>query len=185
MNVSTLCRRKIVTVDAQATLQDAAMLMREQHVGALVVTSAGADGREEAVGIVTDRDLVVDAMAQNLLPSRQRVAAVASGRVAGVPGTAGLAEAVATMEGAGVRRLLVTGADGAVIGVLSADDLLTTLAGELGGLARAMRGGLAREAAARPAPPRQPVFLPFGTPGMTGASLPSPGVVVVETPPAR
>lgn len=186
MNVSSLCARKIVAIDADATLSDAAALMHEQHVGALVVTAAsGADGRDEAVGIVTDRDLVIDAVARDLQPSQHRVRAIASRRLTGVPGTAGLAEAVAAMERGGVRRLLVTDADGAIVGLVSADDLLAALAGELGGLARALRGGIAREAAARPAPAPRPVFLPFGTPGMTGGTLTSPGLVVVEGPSAR
>jgi len=57
--IATLCKRPIISIDASATLSQAAMLMREQHVGALVVTIARAE-RPEAIGIVTDRDLVLE-----------------------------------------------------------------------------------------------------------------------------
>ena len=56
------------------------------------------------------------------------------------------------MEEGGVRRLLVTDSDGRVIGFLSSDDVLDAVAAELGGLARALRSGIARENAERGPP---------------------------------
>jgi CBS domain-containing protein len=69
----------------------------------------------------------------------------------------------------GVRRLLVTDDENRLVGFVSADDLLEALAQEIGGLAHALRVGVAREAAERqgvPPPPARAVFLPHGTPGM-------------------
>ena len=78
-------------------------------------------------------------------------------------------EAVDAMKRHGVRRLLVTDDGHGVIGFVSADDLVNAIAGELSGLAAALRSGIAREKVERAAnetsEPR-PVFLPQGMPGM-------------------
>ena len=42
MNIGSICQREIVTIDADASLREAAAVMRERHVGALVVTDAAA-----------------------------------------------------------------------------------------------------------------------------------------------
>ncbi|HYL23822.1 MAG TPA: CBS domain-containing protein, partial [Burkholderiales bacterium] len=63
MKIAEICTSNIVAADRAASLQRAAALMREHHVGTLLVTASGPDGTQ-AVGIVTDRDLVVEAMAR-------------------------------------------------------------------------------------------------------------------------
>lgn len=167
MNIASICRKEIVTVDEQASLRQAAALMRDHHVGALVVTAS--DGQApRAIGIVTDRDLVIEVLARNLVGSDVKAGELASRRLAAVVTTAGIGDAVEAMQRAGVRRLLVTEDSGEVVGIVSSDDLLEAIAGELGTLAGALRTGIARENAERPAMaaamPR-PVFLPRGTAG--------------------
>jgi CBS domain-containing protein len=66
-----------------------------------------------------------------------------------VNSTASLAEAVAAMEKAGVRRLLVVDEDGGVVGLVAAEDLMAAISEELAGLARALRSGIAREKSER------------------------------------
>jgi predicted transcriptional regulator len=169
MDIASICRREIVTIDQDATLQQAANLMRTQHVGALVVTAA--DERPRVVGMVTDRDLAIEILARNLAGGDVRIGHLANRKLAAVPGTAGVAEAVSVMHSAGVRRLLVTENDGQLLGIVSTDDLLDAITGELSGLASALRAGIARESAERkaisPVTPR-PVFLPQGTAGWSG-----------------
>ena len=168
MSIAEICQRHVITIGAVATLREAATLMREHHVGALVVTSEVA-GQNQVVGMLTDRDLAIEVLARGLGAEDIRVAQVASRRLVAVPGSAGIGEAVAAMQQAGVRRLLVTEGDGQLAGFVTADDLLDALAGQLGGLAAALRSGIARETSERPAmsPPRpRPAFLPHGTPGM-------------------
>ena len=168
MTIATICRREIITIDSTASLRDAATLMREHHVGALVVTVQSA-GHEQVVGLITDRDMAIEILARDLNPADVKVGQLASRKLASVPGTAGIGEAVTIMQRAGVRRLLVTEEGGRLAGFVSADDLLETLATQLGVLAAALRSGIAREGAERgsipPARPR-PVFLAHGTPGM-------------------
>ena len=168
MSIAAICQPEVITINAGASLRDAANLMREHHVGALVVTVEAA-GHEQAVGMITDRDMAIEILARDLNPTDVKVGQLASRRLASVPGTAGIAEAVAVMQEAGVRRLLVTGNEGQLTGFVSADDLLEALSGQLGILANALRAGIAREGVERPSIPRarpRPVFLPHGTPGM-------------------
>lgn len=168
MTIATICRREVITVDASASLREAAILMREHHVGALIVT-VQASGQEQAVGLITDRDMAVEILARDLDATDVKVGQLASRHLASVPETAGIAQAVGVMHQAGVRRLLVTEQEGRLAGFVSADDLLESLAAQLSVLAGALRSGIARESAERPSiPPARPrpVFLARGTPGM-------------------
>lgn len=167
MDIATICQRRVVIINAEASLREAALLMRAHHVGALVVTDSAETPR--ALGVVTDRDLAIDVLARELDASSVRIGAIASGSLVAVAGTATVQEAVEAMEQHGVRRLLVTDDDDGVIGFVSADDLVEAIAVELSGLAAALRSGIARESAERAAiaPPQpRPVFLPQGMPGM-------------------
>jgi CBS domain-containing protein len=168
MIIASICQREIVTLAADASLREAACSMREHHVGALVVTDATAPAR--VVGVITDRDLAIDVLAQGLNANGMCVGQLVHGSAIAVSGNASLQQAVAAMESGGVRRLLVTGEDGRVIGLVSVDDLVDAIAAEVTGLARALHSGIARENVERPAvapePVDRPVFLPLGTLGM-------------------
>lgn len=145
MNVSDLCERDVVTVPGSATVQQAAAAMRDQQVGALAVTDPYAAGR--VIGLVTDRDLVLDLLATGRAAEGLAIAAVCRPDLAGVPAGTSINDAVHAMQRAGVRRLLVMGEGDAVLGLVSLDDLLDAVAGELDALAGTLRTGLARERA--------------------------------------
>lgn len=145
MDIAGLCQRVVVTVDAHATLREAAVLMRDEHVGALVVTDP--DNASRVVGVLTDRDLVIEILASDADARDTPVGEIASDRLVALPGTSSILEAVSAMEDSGVRRLLVTGDVDRVIGLVSAEDLLDEIAAELDGLARALRSGIDRETA--------------------------------------
>lgn len=170
--VAGLCRRELVSIPGRASVRAAAALMAEQHVGALAIVSD--DSPPAVVGIVTDRDLALEVLGRGVAGPDSPVAPLARGPLAAVRGDAGVREAVATLQRAGVRRLLVTDRDGGVLGLVSADDLLEAIAQELGGLALALRSGVERERGqpqvpVTPAAPasvpaaRRPVFPAFGT----------------------
>jgi signal-transduction protein with cAMP-binding, CBS, and nucleotidyltransferase domain len=137
MDISSLCDREVVSVPASASIRQAASAMRDQHVGALAVTDPNAPGR--VIGIVTDRDLVLDVLATGRPVEGEPIGAVCRTELAGVPATASLQECVEAMRRANVRRLLVMGADGAVVGLVSMDDLLQAVANELHALAATVR----------------------------------------------
>lgn len=172
MKIASLCTRRLVTVDGQANLVRAAALMREHHVGALVVTTRGDEG-VRVLGVVTDRELVVEALARGLDAATSRVATLASESVAAIDEEADAAAAVAEMRRAGVRRLLVTDADGRLVGLLSLDDLLRGFADDLAGLAGVIRAGIDREVSeTAPLPPLPTHLLRIPAVGTAGWGLP-------------
>jgi CBS domain-containing protein len=172
MTMGSICKRHIVTIDAKASLRQAAVLMREHHVGALVVVQAGADGTGPRVaGIVTDRDMAIEVLARDADASQISVGTLAQTRLVSVPDDADLAEGVALMQTNGMRRLLVHDTDGLLIGLVSFDDVLPACVAPLAGLADLMRTGLERELAERgaiAAPARPALRIPaMGTAGWT------------------
>jgi CBS domain-containing protein len=168
MNIGSICQRRIVSIDSASSLAEAALLMRERHVGALVVTTATPDG-PRVDGVVTDRDLVVGPLAEGLDATAFAVGDLASARLVSVNELDDLADAVAAMQGSGVRRLLVTDDESQLIGIVAFDDLVAAYAGEIDGLAKVIRSGIEREAAAGDAEPRTappPLRIPaIGTAG--------------------
>ena len=162
MKVGSLCKRAIVAVDAGATLRVAAKVMLARHVGALLVTVEG-DGRRDALGLVTDRDLVIACVARELAPSEVFVGAIATQPLVSITASASASDAASLMQSSGVRRLLVTDDHGEVIGLLSIDDLLDALLEPLQMLAGALRVNVAREETLRsdvPPPSNRRLFLP-------------------------
>lgn len=149
MNLGSICKRHVVTIDRQATLQEAARRMRDQHVGALVVTHDGPEGRR-VEGLLTDRDLAIEVLASDLPGARQQaVAELVGGTLVSATESTGLTQAIDLMRAAGVRRLLVRDEQGRLAGIVSFDDLLQSCAEQLAGLADVVRKGLQREAAER------------------------------------
>lgn len=143
MNLTDLCRREVVTIAANAPIRAAAHAMRQNHVGALVVTDPYNPGR--CIGVVTDRDLVIDVLAQGRPVDDHPIGSIANTQLVGVQRTASIKEAIDTMRRAGVRRLMVLDRDNGVIGLVSADDVLHAIAQELGALANAFDAGYAQE----------------------------------------
>ena len=143
-----ICNREVVVAERTTTIVEAARLMRRYHVGDLVVVDE-VQGRRVPVGMVTDRDLVVEVIAREQPFASCTVSAVMSATVVCVPETAGVIEAIQLMRSHGVRRVPVVDAGGALVGILAADDLLDLLAEELSALARIAPRGQEREVRAR------------------------------------
>lgn len=145
MKVERIYTRNVVGARRSDSIQQAAGTMRRFHVGALLVLEEG--DRAGVAGIVTDRDLVVLALADGLSP-KVPVDKVMSPVVASVPEEADALEALERMRAAGVRRLLVTaGPKGEPAGILSIDDLVDGLAAELASAAALMKAEIRRESA--------------------------------------
>jgi CBS domain-containing protein len=109
--------------------------MRQYHVGDLVVTDQ-ADGKRIPVGIVTDRDLVIEVLALGLDAASLAVEDIMTRDLATVREQEGILETIGRMRAKGVRRLPVVDAQGALAGIVTVDDLVELLAGELGELAK-------------------------------------------------
>jgi CBS domain containing-hemolysin-like protein len=143
MSLAPLCRREIVCVAGQASARKAAEVMRQHHVGALAVTDP--QDAAHVMGVLTDRDLVVDALALGKSVDECTAASLCHPQLVGMPITATLQEAIAHMLQHGVRRLFVANADGSLSGLISLDDIIEAIAQELGDLSRMLRVNLERE----------------------------------------
>jgi CBS domain-containing protein len=145
MSIVDLCKREVVTIDERAPVRAAAQAMRDQHVGALVVTHSAPQRGRKVVGVVTDRDLVVDALARHPTPADVAVGEVMSPQAVAVPAKASIGDAAAAMREEGVRRMLVVDHGGHLVGVVTLDDLIEALTAEMADVTQALRTGLARE----------------------------------------
>ncbi len=146
MKVDRIYTRNAIGISRGDTLQEAAAAMRRFHVGSLLVFEK-SEGRAELVGIVTDRDLVLLAMADGLDAAKVAVEKVMTPVVASVPEGADILEALERMRGAGVRRLLVTTERGDPAGVVAIDDIVDGLAAELASASALMKTEIHREIA--------------------------------------
>jgi CBS domain-containing protein len=108
--------------------------MRENHVGCLVVAEE-EKGKRVPVGMLTDRDITVAVVAPGLDAETILVGDVMSAELLSVQEDAGIAETVELMRVRGIRRLPVTDSDGALVGLIAADDILSLLAEEIAGVA--------------------------------------------------
>ncbi|HEY5993639.1 MAG TPA: CBS domain-containing protein [Gallionellaceae bacterium] len=138
MPVSELCNREVVIVQRSSTVQEAAQLMREHHVGDLVVVEKH-DGAQMPVGVVTDRDLVLEVMAPEIDQKSITVGDLVGPRLAAVKESTGVFESIQYMRAQGVRRLPVVDDQGALIGILTMDDVLELLSEELLELVKVVR----------------------------------------------
>ncbi len=137
MAIGEICKREVVTVTKETTVNEAALLMRQKHVGDVIVVKK-VNGREKPIGIVTDRDVVVEVIATGLDPAVLTVGDIMVEHLAVLQENAGVYEAISHMGNHGVRRIPVTAKDGSLVGILTFDDLLELLALEMGALANLM-----------------------------------------------
>ena len=130
MPVGEICNRNVVIVKREDTILEAARLMRQHHVGDVVIVDE-QEGRRIPVGVVTDRDVVVEIMATELDPVVITVSDIMEQELVCVKESTGIFEAVQYMRSKTVRRLPIVDENGALIGILTLDDLLELLAEEL------------------------------------------------------
>ena len=116
--VGALMTKTVVQLPAEANLVEAAGAMRDVDIGDVVVTARGV-----LVGLVTDRDIVVRAVAEGKDPATTRLSDVITGDVVLVRQDASLEDAAELMRQHSVRRLVVTDDVGQVAGVISLGDL--------------------------------------------------------------
>lgn len=144
MAIAEICSREVVFIAGNESCAQAARLMREHHVGSLIVLRDEAPPRVP-VGMITDRDLAVGVMALGLDPEKTPVEAAMRPELAVVNESDGIGRAIALMRKHAVRRLPVVDSLGSLVGVIAADDLLELFAEELSGLATLVATGPRRE----------------------------------------
>jgi CBS domain-containing protein len=148
-NVGEICRRDVVSVARDTSAVAAAQMMRQHHVGALVVCDRLNGNRRIPVGIVTDRDIVVEVVAPELRADTITVGDIMREELVTVRESEGLVGTLEVMRSKGVRRMPIVADDGWLVGIVSVDDLLGVLADELGDIAKILSREQAHEAATR------------------------------------
>ena len=116
--IADIMTRKVVYLPAETNLDEAAQVMRDQGIGDVVVTHGPT-----MAGLLTDRDIVIRALAEGLAPRTTTIESIASRELIMVEQTATVEEAVQAMRDRGVRRLLVCDADRKLVGIVSLSDV--------------------------------------------------------------
>lgn len=131
MSVGEVCNREVVYVGPDASVGEAARLMREFHVGDLVVADDGQESLRP-IGIVTDRDIVVEVVAEDVPCDQVVVKDIMATNLLTAAADDDLLDTVRRMRERGVRRVPVVDRGGALVGIVAVDDLVDLLSEQLG-----------------------------------------------------
>ncbi|MDH3309498.1 MAG: CBS domain-containing protein [Gammaproteobacteria bacterium] len=135
MLVGNICNRDVVIVRTESSIVEAAQLMREYHVGGLVVVKEKA-GKQTPTGIVTDRDLVLEVIAEGVDMNEVSVGDIMSDQLVTARTSDDLLETIKIMRTKGIRRLPVIDDDNGLAGILTVDDLIDLFSEQIADLAR-------------------------------------------------
>ena len=135
MPIGEFCNRDVVFATKKMSIPEAAQLMRQFHVGDLVVVDE-VDGKRMPVGIVTDRDMVIQIIAKSLDFNEFSVGDIMSPQLVSVQEKEGVFETIRLMRAKGIRRIPVVNQEGGLEGIVSAEDILDLLAEEMTELAK-------------------------------------------------
>ena len=124
--IKSIVRERVVTASPDASLTELAELMDDEDVGSVVIA---ADDRPQ--GIVTDRDITIEAVSRGEDPTSVTADDVMSEDLVTVDVDAGIFDVLRTMEDANVRRVPAVDADGALAGIVAFDDFVVLLGREL------------------------------------------------------
>jgi CBS domain-containing protein len=138
MDVNLVCNHNVATIGKSQAVADAAGLMRDHHVGNLVVVEPRGSAYVP-VGILTDRDIVVAVIAKGVSPDAVTVGDAMTRNLLTVRDDASIEFALREMRRHGVRRAPVVRANGDLVGIIAVDDLVQHLAVQLSELADLIR----------------------------------------------
>ena len=149
MSIGKLCNREVVVVDRGEPIREAVRLMRRHHVGDVVVVET-REGHRRPVGMLTDRDIVIELLAADVDLDVVTIGDAMSFDLVTVRENDDLIETIERMGDRGVRRVPVVNDAGALVGILAVDDVVELAAEQLSGLARLVRRERTREQERRP-----------------------------------
>jgi len=144
MEVGEVCTREVVVAGTGITVAEAAKLMRRHHVGNLVVVEQ-REGSPMPVGILTDRDIVVELVANDVDVRLLSLGEVMTFDLITAEEKEDILETLTKMKTHGVRRIPVVNEAGRLTGILAVDDLVELIAEQLGDLISLFRRQELRE----------------------------------------
>ena len=130
MLLQKIATKKVVTVPFNATIEEAAKIMREYHVGDLIVVKKEGS-RTLPIGIITDRDIVVSTTAFGVAPWDASVSDTMVSPFITARATDHVDHVLNLMKEHGVKRIPLVNEEGDLCGIISADDITTFLSSEL------------------------------------------------------
>lgn len=146
--VGQICNPMVAVAYKGMSVSEAAGIMRERHVGSLVVVEDTGEGKA-VLGILTDRDIVLSVVACDLEPQTMTVGDVMISDLVTVRGEDTLSDALHVMRQHGVRRVPVVSSRGILQGIIAMDDVLEMIAEELNDLVRTVKREGQRETVTR------------------------------------
>ncbi|SCX18563.1 CBS domain-containing protein [Nitrosomonas eutropha] len=149
MTVSEICNREVRTIQRDGSVLEAARMMRQYHVGALIVIDKVND-RVIPVGVITDRDLVVEVLATGLDKEAITVDDVMTQELFAVKENTAIHDAINFMRRKTIRRLPIINDNGELVGILTTDDIMEILSEEMLDLAKLIRYEHKKEIRHRP-----------------------------------
>lgn len=151
MGNSNLYRSEVAVISANAAVEEAAKLMRDHHVGSVVVVEASTGGALCPIGLLTDRDIVVEVVAEGVDVRKVSVKDIMSPNPVTARHTASLDELVKTMRESRVRRIPIVDEKNHLVGFVSFDDLLERVGMEISSLSELSQNQQKYEKEIRPA----------------------------------
>jgi CBS domain-containing protein len=127
MLLSSFCMLDVACCSPRTTALEAAHIMRHKHTGDLVVIDDD-ELKPSPIGIITDRDIVVEVLGKGLDPAVTTVASVIRTPVVVADGSEDSTQVLEKMRTHGVRRIPVVGVGGKLIGIVTVDDMLKRIA---------------------------------------------------------
>jgi CBS domain-containing protein len=134
MLLKELCTPDVVYCTVDTTAASAARLMRERHVGDVVIVE-DAEGDQTPIGVVTDRDLVVEVLAKERDPAKVKVREIMRTPLVVARTSEDASDALERMKVHGVRRIPVMDEHRKLTGIFCLDDLIKRLAADAAALA--------------------------------------------------
>jgi CBS domain-containing protein len=149
MTIGDICNREVITMKRDSTVLQAASLMRQFHVGDVVIIEDHL-GKIVPIGIVTDRDIVVELVATELDCNVMTTGDIMTKNLIVIKENFGVFDAIKLMSSKGIRRIPVVDNDGALVGIVTFDDLLVLLTKEFNTLVKLIPREQKNEEARRP-----------------------------------
>ena len=148
MNIGELCSRVVVLARRDTPLSEVAKLMREHHVGSVVIVEDSERGRLP-LGILTDRDIVIEVIAMDLDCTVVTAADIMSGELVTVQENESTLGALRLMRRRGIRRVPVLTSAGTLAGIVTLDDIMEIVAEEFDDISKTIASGQSKEAHSR------------------------------------
>lgn len=148
MFVGEMCNRQVIICRPDDSIQIASELMRDNHVGDVIVVDH-KEGKHFPIGILTDRDIVIEVLAEGVNLNDIAVKDVMSSNLISVKEDDFIIETIAKMRDKGIRRVPVVNREGSLEGILAVDDTIELVAELLSDLVNLFKREFNRETKTR------------------------------------